>query len=384
MLNYSFFNAILDPEGNPDRAFDANDFSKYFGTLIKNGIFPNPSSNFQIQGDQNNMSVKAEPGLAWIEGHLAYDDSIFILNIDPADSTLDRIDRVVLRLDTLERCIKWVVKKGELSGRPVAKTLQRDADAYEIALADITINHGATKVTQTMITDLRMNTELCGWVTGTVTQIDTSTLFNQMEQWKTEYIANTNNWTDEQKALFLAWVKQFKTDSSAWKTEQEEIFSNWSTAEKRKFDEWFESIKNILDTNVAGNLQGQIDKLKEKDVDLENTLSTTNQNLTKFNTDTNKRIDNIISEKPTYVTKNILASGWNGNKYSFESEYPFANYRISIIDFAENATEAQMWAWGDAMIRGSLTEQTLTAISTLGAPKIDIPVILEVVKYANK
>ena len=78
MLNYSFFNAILDPEGNPDRAFDANDFSKYFGTLIKNGIFPNPSSNFQIQGDQNNMSVKAEPGLAWIEGHLRYDDSVFI------------------------------------------------------------------------------------------------------------------------------------------------------------------------------------------------------------------------------------------------------------------------------------------------------------------
>ena len=105
MLNYSFFNSVIDQEGNPDRPFDANDFSKYFGTLIKNGVFPNPSTNFQIQGDQGNMSVKAERGLAWIEGHLAYDDSVFILNIDPADSVLDRIDRVVLRLDTLERCI---------------------------------------------------------------------------------------------------------------------------------------------------------------------------------------------------------------------------------------------------------------------------------------
>lgn len=253
MLNYSFFNAILDPEGNPDRAFDANDFSKYFGTLIKNGIFPNPSSNFQIQGDQNNMSVKAEPGLAWIEGHLAYDDSVFILNIDPADSTLDRIDRVVLRLDTLERCIKWVVKKGELSGRPVAKTLQRDADAYEIALADITINHGATKVTQTMITDLRMNTELCGWVTGTVTQIDTSTLFNQLDQWKKEYIEATNTWTSTQEQEFLNWRKLFEGAANTWRA-----------GEEKKFTEWFNSIKGQLQGDVATNLTTRVNDLEKK------------------------------------------------------------------------------------------------------------------------
>ena len=252
MLNYSFFNAILDPEGNPDRAFDANDFSKYFGTLIKNGIFPNPSSNFQIQGDQNNMSVKAEAGLAWIEGHLAYDDSVFILNIDPADSTLDRIDRVVLRLDTLERCIKWVVKKGELSGRPVAKTLQRDADAYEIALADISINHGATKVTQTMITDLRMNTELCGWVTGSVTQIDTTTLFNQMEQWKADYIAKTNTWTSTQEQEFLNWRKLFEGAANTWRA-----------GEEKKFTEWFNSIKGQLQGDVATNLTTRVEKLEE-------------------------------------------------------------------------------------------------------------------------
>lgn len=253
MLNYSFFNAILDPEGNPDRAFDANDFSKYFGTLIKNGIFPNPSSNFQIQGDQNNMSVKAEPGLAWIEGHLRYDDSVFILNIDPADSTLDRIDRVVLRLDTLERCIKWVVKKGELSGRPVAKTLQRDADAYEIALADITINHGATKVTQTMITDLRMNTELCGWVTGSVTQIDTTTLFNQMEQWKADYIAKTNTWTTDQENKFLTWKQLFEKSATDWRTEEE-----------RKFTEWLNSLKGKLEGDVAASLTLRVDDIEER------------------------------------------------------------------------------------------------------------------------
>lgn len=253
MLNYSFFNAILDPEGNPDRAFDANDFSKYFGTLIKNGIFPNPSSNFQIMGDQNNMTVKAEAGLAWIDGHLAYDDSVYILKIDTAESVLDRIDRIVLRLDTLERCIKWVVKKGDFSGNPTPKPLQRDADAYEIAIADVRVNHGATSITQSAITDLRMNTELCGWVTGTVTQIDTSTLFNQLEQWKKEYIEATNTWTSTQEQEFLNWRKLFEGAANTWRA-----------GEEKKFTEWFNSIKGQLQGDVATNLTTRVDNLEQR------------------------------------------------------------------------------------------------------------------------
>ena len=252
MLKYSFFNAVLDSEGRPDRAFDAGDFSKYFSTLIKNGIFPNPSSNFQIMGDQNNMTVKAEAGLAWIDGHLAYDDSVYILKIDTAESALDRIDRIVLRLDTLERCIKWVVKKGDFSGSPTPKPLQRDADAYEIAIADVRVNHGATSITQSAITDLRMNTELCGWVTGTVTQIDTSTLFNQLEQWKKEYIEATNTWTSTQEQEFLNWKKLFEGAANTWRV-----------GEEKKFTEWFNSIKGQLQGDVAANLTDRVNKLEE-------------------------------------------------------------------------------------------------------------------------
>ena len=245
MLNYSFFNSVIDQEGNPDRPFDANDFSKYFGTLIKNGVFPNPSTNFQIQGDQGNMSVKAERGLAWIEGHLAYDDSVFILNIDPADSVLDRIDRVVLRLDTLERCIKWVVKKGEPSAKPIAKELQRDADAYEIGIADVAVNHGIINITQSMVKDLRLNTELCGIVTGQVTQIDTTTLYAQLEGFKDDYAKKIRKWEQEQKSGF----------------------ESWSTERKKQFEIWYETVKAILDGDVAGNLTNRI-------VAVENRLNT--------------------------------------------------------------------------------------------------------------
>ena len=356
MLNYSFFNSVIDQEGNPDRPFDANDFSKYFGTLIKNGVFPNPSTNFQIQGDQGNMSVKAERGLAWIEGHLAYDDSVFILNIDPADSVLDRIDRVVLRLDTLERCIKWLVKKGEPSAKPIAKELQRDADAYEIGIADVAVNHGIASITQSMITDLRMSTELCGWVTGTVTQIDTTTLFNQLEQWKKEYIEATNTWTTEQEQAFLNWKQLFETAAT-----------DWRAGEEQKFDEWLQSIKGKLSGDVAGNLQNQIEELKATDTTLDaNTKAV------------EKRVKKLESERPRPVEEVILASGWSGNKYSLEAKYPFAQYDIYIIDFADTVTKEQIYAWSDGMIRGSMTENVLTALDIV--PTIDVPVKLELVK----
>lgn len=358
MLKFSFFDSIIGADGQPDRAFGAGDFSKYFGTLIKNGIFPNPSSNFQIMGDQNNMTVKAEAGLAWIEGHLGYDDSVYILNIDKADSSMDRIDRIVLRLDTLERCIKWVVKKGEFSASPTPKPLQRDADGYEIAIADVRVGKGVSKITQSAVTDLRMNTELCGWVTGTVTQIDTSTLFNQLEQWKTEYIETTNTWTTEQEQAFLNWKKLFETAAT-----------NWRAGEEQKFQEWLESIKGKLSGDVAGNLQNQIEELKATDTTLDNNTKAVE-----------KRVKKLEDERPLPVEITIERAKWSENKYSLEDKYPFSQYDIYILDYGETATETEMFAWGDAMIKGSMTENVLTATSSTNVPKIDIPIIIDLVK----
>ena len=345
MLNYSFFNSVIDQEGNPDRPFDANDFSKYFGTLIKNGVFPNPSTNFQIQGDQGNMSVKAERGLAWIEGHLRYDDSVFILNIDPADSVLDRIDRVVLRLDTLERCIKWLVKKGEPSAKPIAKELQRDADAYEIGIADVAVNHGIASITQSMITDLRMSTELCGWVTGTVTQIDTTTLFNQMEQWKKEYIEKTNTWTTEQEQAFSNWKQLFETAAT-----------NWRAGEEQKFDEWLQSIKGKLSGDVAGNLQLEIDNLKKED----------------------DRLEKAKSNIPSYAEITLEAGKWSGDTYSLEEIYPDSKYDIEI-ELSGDATKDIAKVWGKVIPVTDISGKNI--IKALGAvPSENIPVRVKVVK----
>jgi len=228
MTIYSgIFNSV-----NGDRKYNAWWFAKYFATFIGNGVFPNPSSNLQVAAYQN-MKVVVKPGSGWIDGYFIYSDGDHVLTLDVADGVLKRIDRVVMRLNHLTRKIEIVVKKGTFASSPVAPTLQRDADAYELALADVLINNGVTQITQANITDQRLNSALCGIVHGTVNQVDTTTIFNQYQAW------------------FEATKASVSSDLEDWKNLQEQDFMNW-----------FNNIKDILDGDVAANLAARIADLE--------------------------------------------------------------------------------------------------------------------------
>ena len=141
------------------------------------------------------------------------------------------------------------------------------------------------------------------------------------------------------------------------------------------------SIENIdlADTNISvtdpnNKFEGTtLDKVLDELDDKSNTNSTDNSNL-------EKRVKKLENERPNQVLKTIERAKWSGNKYSLDAEYPFSTYDIYIVDFGKTVTENQMWAWQDAMIIGSTTENVLTAIATTGAPKVDIPIVLEIVK----
>ncbi|MDM9849273.1 hypothetical protein QVB36_21720, partial [Clostridioides difficile] len=93
---------------NGDRRYKAEDFREYFASFIGNGVFPNPSSNLQVV-DNNNMTITVKKGKGWINGAIYINTDDLVINIDPADGILNRIDRVVLRFDTLNRNIKLAV-----------------------------------------------------------------------------------------------------------------------------------------------------------------------------------------------------------------------------------------------------------------------------------
>lgn len=236
----AFFNSV-----NGDRKYKAEDFAEYFNSFIGNGVFPNPSTNLQVVSN-GDMTVTVKPGKAWINGYIYINDDDLMLQLEPADGVLSRIDRIVIRLDTVDREIRLEVKKGEFASEPTPKDLQRDADAYELAIADIKINKGATSITQADITDLRLSTELCGIVHGTIEQVDTEVLFQD----------------------YLSWISQkkneFNSDLIGYKTLKQEEIDKIQDDFQTDFIAWFNSIQDILDENAAGNLYLEIEKAKDE------------------------------------------------------------------------------------------------------------------------
>lgn len=249
-MRSGFFNSEIisyDAEGMPvfDRAEDAEFFSKYFSQFISNGIFPNPSTNMQVLA-VGNMKVKVDIGVCYINGKMGWVEPAEMFEIEESDLQA-RIDRVVARLDFADRTINLFVKKGTSSGNPVAPDIQRDYDIYEIALADIRVNANVIEITQENITDLRLNTELCGIVANQLQHVDTTTIFNQYQDWLRrvtgEAEANLNNM-------------------------QEEFESSFNT--------WFQTIQDVLDGDTAGHLLNLINKKADKKKTYNITIDTTN------------------------------------------------------------------------------------------------------------
>ncbi|MCW6105664.1 hypothetical protein [Clostridium sporogenes] len=300
MERSSFFNAVLDQQGNPDRSYLAEDFARYFSTFIGNGVFPNPARQLQVVAVDNNMQIRIKAGFAWINGYMYENTDDYIFKLYPADGVLNRIDRVVLRLDFLERKIKAVVKKGEYGSTPKTPNLQRDSDAYEIAIADVLVRNGLITVTQANVTDLRLNKELCGIVHGVVDQVDPTAIFNQFQTWYSEtkeaYNKDISKWTKDKKEAFDKWYsentktfldkfnKWYEDNTKQWENEFSSWFKNtevWTS----EFNNWFNNIKTVLDGDIAAKLTSKVAELEKGKID--------KSEFNSFKADITKEIGNI-------------------------------------------------------------------------------------------
>ena len=194
-VTYGFFDSV-----NGDRTYTADDIGNYFLKLISNGVFAQPSTSMQVQA-ASGLTVNVAAGWGFINCKWINNDSNYNIQLDAADSSMNRIDRIVLHLDTsrIARSITIEAKKGTPALTPVAPALTRSGNVYELSLAQIRVIANATSIDQTDITDERPDTDLCGWVTGLIDQLDTTELFAQFtaafNEWftgiKTEVQATT-------------------------------------------------------------------------------------------------------------------------------------------------------------------------------------------------
>ena len=286
-VTYGFYNAK-----DHDRQYDAVQLSSIFDGLINDGIYATIGDAFVITAGSN-MSVTVGTGRAWFNHTWTYNDAKLILTIPNSEVLLDRYDAVVLETNDADnvRANSIKVISGVAASNPKKPDLTNDTHTHQYPLAYIKVPANSTSVSQANIENC-IGTSACPFVTGIVDTIDATTLF---KQWNSE------------------------------------------------FDIWFDGMKEQLSTDAAGNLQAQINALK-------NTISTTTKSIT------------------------LSASGWSSGIYTISDNLITNTSNQEIIP--SPAISANQYK---ALVKASLVATGQSAgsitIKAFGAtPTIDIPV----------
>lgn len=183
MQSYPFTSQVTyDEQGLPlyDRAVDSEFLRSVFAAYFSDGIFYKPTSALQVVAGTG-MQVQVNPGICHIRGAMGIETDTRTLTVEAADAS-PRIDTVVARLDLslAVRSIELYILKGTPSSSPQRPALTRDATIWELGLADITVAANSSTITQSSITDTRLDTERCGVVAQTIGSLDTAPYFAQL------------------------------------------------------------------------------------------------------------------------------------------------------------------------------------------------------------
>ena len=116
-------------------------------------------------------------GVVWWNDALATTGEKLQLDIDLADGVLNRIDRIIVEWKTTNYADLPEIKvlKGTASSTAAAPALTNNSTVRQISLARVSVAAGITAVTASMITDERLDPEVCGLVTDGL-EIDTTTI----------------------------------------------------------------------------------------------------------------------------------------------------------------------------------------------------------------
>lgn len=157
-----FFDSVAN-----DKQYTAEEFAEYFRQFITSGVF-DLGTNLQVTATTG-LVIAVNYGAAMLDGYGYWlkDNGTGgkTLNIEAANTTA-RIDRVVVKLDKSvgARKAELYIKKGTPGASPVAPTLTREGNVYEISLARIAVGANVVSITAGNITDERADMAVCGLV----------------------------------------------------------------------------------------------------------------------------------------------------------------------------------------------------------------------------
>ena len=158
--------------------YDAEDVSTYLCTRTS-GVYAK-DSNYAVSVT-GARQITVAPGLAWInyddfKGVSACSREAVNLTIPDADSTLSRIDRVVLQFDTAANLTAVKLKTGTPAAAPEPPAILQNHNQYELGLCTVSVPAGSSVITAADITDTRADEDVCGVMRDGVTGIPTAQL----------------------------------------------------------------------------------------------------------------------------------------------------------------------------------------------------------------
>ena len=158
--------------------YDAEDVSTYLCTRTS-GVYAK-DSNYAVSVT-GARQITVAPGLTWInyddfKGVSACSREAVNLIVPDADSTLPRIDRVVLQFDTAANLTAVKLKPGTPAAAPEPPTILQNHNQYELGLCTVSVPAGSSVITAADITDTRADDAVCGVMRDSVTGIPTAQL----------------------------------------------------------------------------------------------------------------------------------------------------------------------------------------------------------------
>lgn len=244
-----------------DRKYNADSFEEWLAPFFKNGVF----NGELLVSSAGGFDVSVAIGTGYINGKSRKFDEPTTLTLDKANSTLARIDNIVVRRNDTDRNFTLEVVKGTESSSPVAPDLTREDGIYELCLARVYVGAAVVEITQSNITDTRMDSDLCGWVCATVEQIDFSQISLQWEQYLKEFKANNLEEFEE-------WEQTQQNAIDLWTTAYKDELDDFKETEQAAWDTWFANKQTELSGDVAGNLQLEIDNLNAEKAVIEDMI----------------------------------------------------------------------------------------------------------------
>lgn len=307
MIGFPFDSHVTyESDGTPvyDRAISSEPLRNLLHKLFTDGILPDVSTNLQVvAGSGMNVVVKA--GFAIVQGCLKLEENDRTLAIQASSATNDRIDTVVLRLNSNDdqRYCDLYIREGTPASNPNRPNLVRSDSVYELGLADIFVSKTITSITQSKITDTRYEAERCG-VISSLSEYDTTTIYSQVQ-------ADLKEFKDTEQAEFLAW---------------------------------YENIKNILDESTAGHLQNEIDATnavvatkQDKAIKAIITLSTTWNDLIQ-----NVSVSGVTASHNAILDVVTSTSNYEAQQTEWAKVYKAETYNGGIKFYAKEATSTAL------------------------------------------